>query len=134
MKKTSYEKIIHNRTFLVDSDELEKNPMIVEVKPRDNEKMKNIRVGKFITGDPMLLCKGFVGIDIATAAGFKDPESAVKQYVDWHDRFEVTIKDGDQYIPKVSLINLIGVICLFFKLPRHKAMKKMDRLHKKFSA
>lgn len=67
----------------------------------------------------------FVGRDVATALGYAKPENAIGAHVEDEDKNTVTIRDGIQGNPNMTVINESGLYSLIFssKLPAAKRFK-----------
>ena len=67
----------------------------------------------------------FVGRDVATALGYAKPENAIGAHVDDEDKNTVTIRDGIQGNPNMTIINESGLYSLIFssKLSAAKRFK-----------
>ena len=68
----------------------------------------------------------FVGKDVAAALGYTNSRKALADHVDEEDKNTVTIRDGIQGNPNMTIINESGVYSLVFssKLPTAKAFKR----------
>lgn len=68
----------------------------------------------------------FVGRDVATALGYAKPENAIGAHVEDEDKNTVTIRDGIQGNPNMTVINESGLYSLIFssKLPAAKRFKR----------
>ena len=86
---------------------------------------ENAEFGKIRTivldGEPW-----FVGKDVAAALGYTNSRKALADHVDEEDKNTVTIRDGIQGNPNMTVINESGVYALVFgsKLPTAKAFKR----------
>ena len=86
---------------------------------------ENAEFGKIRTvvldGEPW-----FVGKDVAAALGYTNSRKALADHVDEEDKNTVTIRDGIQGNPNMTVINESGVYSLVFgsKLPTAKAFKR----------
>ena len=86
---------------------------------------ENAEFGKIRTvvldGEPW-----FVGKDVAAALGYTNSRKALADHVDEEDKNTVTIRDGIQGNPNMTIINESGVYSLVFssKLPTAKAFKR----------
>lgn len=67
----------------------------------------------------------FVGYDVATALGYSNSRKALGDHVDDEDKNTVTIRDGIQGNPNMTIINESGLYSLIFssKLPAAKRFK-----------
>ena len=67
----------------------------------------------------------FVGHDVASALGYSNPRKALGDHVEDEDRNTVTIRDGIQGNPNMTVINESGLYSLIFssKLPAAKRFK-----------
>lgn len=67
----------------------------------------------------------FVGYDVATALGYSNSRKALGDHVDDEDKNTVTIRDGIQGNPNMTVINESGLYSLIFssKLPAAKRFK-----------
>lgn len=75
----------------------------------NNEEFGEIRTIT-INGEPW-----FVGKDVATALGYKDPSSAVSKNVDLEDKTTLLIQqDGSNYKSRTTFINESGLYALIF--------------------
>ena len=73
-----------------------------------NAEFGNVRA-MLIDGEPW-----FVGKDVATALGYTNPRKALKDHVDAEDKNTVTIRDGIQGNPNMTVINESGLYSLIF--------------------
>ena len=68
----------------------------------------------------------FVGKDVADILGYTNSRKAIGDHVDEEDKNTVTIRDGIQGNPNLTIINESGVYALIFgsKLPKAKQFKR----------